>query len=928
MKKIYKIIALSFLLHLKLLAQAPSGGIVTYICNIANLDCRGPSAFVIDNNGNKWLGYNNNGTSTKITPQLMRFNGTVWDTFPHIPGKKVNALAVDGANNIWIGSNLGLLKFNGTTFTTYNISNSNLVNDTIISLACGNGNIYIGTQHGLSVYNGTTFTNYNHTINGMKSDSVYCITVENANTIWLGNLYGLEKFNGTNFSFYSVLNGPYAKVTCIYIDPQNIKWIGTNAKDAIRYDDVNFTGVFNFIGGWAALQELSCGTSGNPYYPNPSVNNICKGPTGGVYISNGVQGLIGNPFEVFSNGKITLWPYTGGIITQYDYTSNKLFGAYTDGVYIAEINYTDTSIYKGIMGGCNPDRRELLLDINNVSAIILDNADSHRDYSAGVPGYSVPKQKNNKTLFASSFWLGGYNGNTLHTSAMTYREDGFDFWPGPLDTTNATTDSATSMPYDHIWKINRYDIANFTYNWNAGNIQNGTFIPDATILTWPAQGTGNFTRKLAPYIDVNHNGVYDPIHDGDYPDIKGDQMLWHVFNDNLGIHEETGGLHFGVEVHASAYAFICPNIADSDLVLNNTTFYNYKIFNRSKNKYDSCFVSAWMDSDLGDYQDDYIGCDVMNNFGYTYNGENYDYDVGSVTGYHDKLPAFACNILNGPIANSNDGLDNNNNGVIDEPNEKCLQSGLIYYNDTGLPTNGTPVAQQPKAFYNLMKSVWENGTPVTYGANGLTTGNTPCHFLFPGNSDPYGIGLGGSIANPVTPTGNYGATGWTEQQAGNQYGDRRFISNIGPFTMQPGGVYEIDWALVFSQDTINCVGNNTCILPRMVQDNQRIKRWFDANNFPSCLSLIGLGIKQNTIEQLEVTLYPNPASNNVYIEFAVSYKKLTIEVFDILGKLILGLQYNNESRYAIIPVTDLQTGIYMVKIKSDVGYTVKKFIKE
>jgi hypothetical protein len=924
MKKLYIYIVIS-LVSFKLLAQVPAGGVVTNTSNIPNLLCNGLSSFVIDNNGNKWLGFNNNNAGTHICPQLMRFNGATWDTFPHIPGKKVNALAVDAQNNIWIGGDSGLVIYNGTTYTTFNTSNSNIVSDTIVSLAFGNGNVYIGTQHGLSVFNGTTFTNYNRVNNNLKSDTVYCITVESANTIWLGDKYGLEKFNGTNFSFYSVLNGANAKVTCVYIDSQNIKWIGTAANGAIRYDNVNFTSQLNFIGGWPTLQELTCGTAGA--LTPTSISSICKGPLGGVYIVGGTLSTM----EIFSNGKPILWPYTGGLFNQYDYTSNKMFSASKSGLYNAKVSYIDTTFYKGTTGGCNPfgggvSAGKALLDINNVCAIILDNADAHWDYSASVSGYSVPKQKNTKPLFASAFWLGGYGNNALHTAAMTYRQNGVDFWPGPLDTTTAKTDTATSYAYNKIWKVNRYDIANFIYNYNAGNVQNGSFIPDANILTWPATGTGNYAHKMAPFIDVNNNGIYDPMHDGDYPAIKGDQMLWHVFNDNFSAHGETGGLPFGVEVHASAYAFTCPGITDSNMVLNNTTFYNYKIFNRSQNKYDSCFVSAWMDADLGNYQDDYVGCDVMNNFGYIYNGDNYDQDVGGNIGYHDQLPAFACNVLNGPLANINDSKDNNNNGIIDEPNEKCLQGGFNSYNNSGDPLDGNP--QGYNQYYNLMASKWKNGTTMTYGNQGLTTGGTSCKFLYPGNSDPYGIGIGGSIANPITPTGNYGTTGWTEKQAINAPGDRRFMTNIGPFTMQPGGVYDIDWALVFSQDTTSCLDSNTCILSRMVQDNKRVKHWFDNNSFPSCLNLVGVGVKQNTSPQLDVKLYPNPANNNMYLEFGVSQKNVTIEIYDMLGKLVHGFQYNDESKYAVVPVNDLQSGIYIIKVKSNEGYTVKKFIKE
>ncbi len=550
-----------------------------------------------------------------------------------------------------------------------------------------------------------------------------------------------------------------------------------------------------------------------------------------------------------------------------------------------------------------------------------------------MPKYFDNKQNNTSPLFASSIWIGGYNNSTIHMAAMTYRQNGMDFWPGPLDPSTATINNATMNAYNQVWKVNRFDIANFIYAWNAGNVQNHSFIPTASIVNWP--GNSPYTgQMLAPYVDYNNDGYYNYMN-GDYPLIKGDQMIWSVFNDKAySVHGETGGAAMGIEVHASAYAFTCPNSVDSNVVLNNSTFYNYQIFNRSTNKYDSTYIGLWMDSDLGNYQDDYIGCDVMNDFGYTYNGDNYD-DDALFPGYHTNLPVFACNILGGPLADAVDSIDNNHNCLVDEPGERCMMSGFNYYNNTGSSLNGNPNGYN--AYYNLMASKWEQGGPMTYGASGLTAGSTPCKYLYPGNSDPLGYGLGykpfSSSTNcvpalPIVPPGNYGATGWTEGQAGNQPGDRRFMVNVGKFTMQPGGMYELDYALVLSQDSANCNSNAACAITRAVADNQRVKRWFNTNTYPSCLSLAGVGIKQNAAPQLNLTLYPNPANTNVYVEFATAQKNVTIEVFDMLGNLVQGLQYNELGKYAIIPVNTLQNGVYLVKIQSAEGFVNRKFIKE
>ena len=943
MKKLYTLGLVASMKAATLFGQTYNGGalgVLSYYPNIQGataINYSYISAFVIDNAGNKWMGFSSGKTNSF---QLLEYNGTQWDSFPGFkaisPTNKVYALAVDATNSLWIGSNAGLTKYNGSTFTTYNTANSNLISDTIISLACISGNIYAGTRKGLAVFNGTSFTNYNHANNGMKSDTVICITAEGPSVVWFGSAYGLEKFNGSTFSFNYVAPATAADtVNCIYIDAQNNKWLGTSAHGVIKYDNTTFS----------TMQQLLPNSTSQDFigYGNlPTiVKSICKGPNGGVFfgtstdtiksgkpfISNGSYEIVGtqlNYYSGVSTGVLENYPNANSCYStlQHDVGSNKIF--FSANYNNFSLNSFNASQYSSLdISGSN----SAFLDINNVNTSITANSDSHWDNTSGKGKYFAPKQSNASPLHGASMWIGGYANKNLRTAAMTYRQNGVDFWPGPVDTTTGKTDSATVLAYDKAWKVNRYDIANFIYNWNAGKVQNGTFVPVANILNWPAHGTGNYSRNMAPFVDVNHNGIYDPIHDGDYPLIKGDQMIWTVFNDVFNKHGETGSQgNLGIEVHASAYAFVCPNIADSNVVLNNTTFYNYQIFNRGQNQIDSTKISLWVDSDLGNYQDDYIGCNVMNNFGYTYNGDNYDADVNGVPGYHSNLPVFACNVLNGPLANPNDGIDNNNNGVIDEAGEHCLMNGFTYYNNTGSAFNGNP--SNGIGYYNLMNNRWENASVITYGGAGLGAGGEPCHYLFPGTSDPYGIGLGGSIANPVTPVGSYSTNGWTEGQAGNQPGDRRFMVNIGPFTMVPGGMYELDYAFVFTQDSVNCLGDASCPINRSVKDNQQVKRWFDTNSFPSCLSLNGLGIKQNNLQTIDVQLYPNPANNNVYIEFTASQKAVTIEVFNLLGNLISGAQYSELNKYATIPVAALQSGVYLIKIQTAEGFTTKKFVKE
>jgi hypothetical protein len=916
MKKLYFLILALLALSGKNIAQ--STGVTNYTCTIMQSSASSfalRSALAIDNAGNKWIGLNS-GTTTSF--QLIRYNSitTTWDTFPHIPGRKVNALAVDASNNLWIASNGGLIMFNGSVYTYYNRAGSGILSDTINTIACGGGNVYMGTNHGLSVFNGSTFTNYNQALSGLSHDTIFSITYENSNTIWLGNRGGLEKFNGITFNYYGLGSVGNDKVNCIYIDQTNNKWLGTNTNGVVKFDNINFNTMqqlfnqYTIIGGVWPKQTFS----------------ICKGPTGGVsfelasfsnptLISAGLVEVNGTQTTLYHGVGVV----SGHAIFQCDASSNKIFFINTGGtIGTGVILFSfDTALYVGppfIIQNSN----STFLDINNVGALITANDDMGWD--GGNHRYYVPSTTTLSTLFASSLWIGGYHNGGLRVAAMTYRQNGMDFWPGPLDTINDTIDVATENAFNRVWKIDRFDVANFIYNWGAGTVQSGAFVPPADFLSWPGNGTGSYAHNLAPYVDLNGNGIYDPIHDGDYPLIKGDQMIWRVFNDKANKHTETGGAPMGIEVQASAYAFICPNIADSNRVLNYTTFYNYKITNRSQDKIDSCIVANWMDTDLGNYQDDYIGCDVMNNYGFTYNGDNND-----SLGYGYNLPVFACNVLSGPPADIGDGRDNNNNGIIDEANEKCMMGTFTYYTNTGDPQTGNPMTNAPIQYYNLINSKWKNGTPMTYGTNGTFATNPACKHLFPGMSDPYGITLGGSIASPVAPPVN----DWTQYTAMVVKNDMRFITGSGPFTMNAGGTYEIDYAFVFSQDSANCYGaSDTCTLARAKQDNIRVKHWFDTNTFPSCLNLSAVGIQKIEAQQLDLKVYPNPSNDNLYIEFKEAKEKTTVEIFDMLGNVVKGAIFNDASKYISIPIENLTSGVYSIRIKTGNSFVVKKFVKE
>ncbi len=542
------------------------------------------------------------------------------------------------------------------------------------------------------------------------------------------------------------------------------------------------------------------------------------------------------------------------------------------------------------------------LDINEVNAGLLNRGDMFWDiFGSQGARYEVPKNSGLNANFASALWMGGIdNGSQLHQAAMTYRQTGVDYWPGPLDTISGTIDSITSDAYNKIWKINRFKVEEFKYNFSNGAVQSGVYTVDNDIITWPAIGTGNFTRKLAPFVDVNSDGLYKPLVDGDYPDIKGDQMCYWIFNDNLHPHTETGSAALKVEVHASAYAYTCSTITDSLKALNYTTFYNYKIFNRSVQNYHSTYLGIWNDVDLGWYLDDYVGCNPSNNYGYAYNATAIDGN-GQSGAYGAKPPMLSTVILNGPLAVPNDSIDNNNNGIIDEAGEKNLMTHFLYFNNNNSPVNGNPSAGDD--FYQYLTGTWRNGVHVTYGGDG-TTGATPSNFMFDG-----------------VPSG----TGWDEVSSGNAPSDRRFVMSCGPFNLNAGADVDFDYAIVYTRDTASAYTIQN-LYQKNKADVNKIKQWFDVNSFPSCLAL-NVGIADVKPINNELFIYPNPANNIIIIDFKTTSKNYSLKIYDITGRVVKNIGHITPPTNTV-NISDFKSGIYLVNYVDDNTSLTKRFVKQ
>jgi len=76
-----------------------------------------------------------------------------------------------------------------------------------------------------------------------------------------------------------------------------------------------------------------------------------------------------------------------------------------------------------------------------------------------------------------------------------------------------------------------------------------------------------------------------------------------------------------------------------------------------------------------------------------------------------------------------------------------------------------------------------------------------------------------------------------------------------------------------------------------------------------------------------LTVYPNPANNEIRIHsIGAQVNKGTYEITDAMGQLVKASKVNKED--TAIDISDLAIGIYYLKIKTEDGYWIGKFLKE
>lgn len=303
----------------------------------ANLPSNEVEAITQDNSGSIWIGTYNQA--------IAKFDGTNWTThdFSHLftaNNVLTYCIEVDNQSNVWVGTNEGLLRFDGSTWQLYDTQNvGNMFHDVWAMEIDNQGDLWLAS-FGVYKFNGTSFQNMTDTTGIFIYGDAFLFEDSNDN-LWVNNGFGtIGKFDGSTWTEYSSMNGqiPFATTHTMGENPtgeiyftaqdsgkyifQNGNWIQENIADAIPLDEGNLTTYFydNQGNEWLANGLNIIKNDGQNITPVHIVNQSIAG--------NNIQNIeVHNGIKYFVSNK-TINTYDGISWGTYDFPDSLFSGWY------------------------------------------------------------------------------------------------------------------------------------------------------------------------------------------------------------------------------------------------------------------------------------------------------------------------------------------------------------------------------------------------------------------------------------------------------------------------------------------------------------------------------------------------------------------------------------------------------------------------
>lgn len=216
----------------------------------------------LDKSGDMWFATSQEG--------VYKYDGrsfTQYNLDNGLCGNDISTIIEDQDGFYWFGTENGLCKYDGNNFTTiaipeypkksawldkyYPMINPNAVTH---MLQDKRGDFWIGSNcAGLYKYNGKEYESYLQEEGNLMPDSMHhnaisALVEDKRGDIWIGSFShgGISQFNGNEFIHHALYDGiGDGMISSIYIDSQERMWVGTRNGGIYQYDGESFVALQN-----------------------------------------------------------------------------------------------------------------------------------------------------------------------------------------------------------------------------------------------------------------------------------------------------------------------------------------------------------------------------------------------------------------------------------------------------------------------------------------------------------------------------------------------------------------------------------------------------------------------------------------------------------------------------------------------------------
>ncbi len=256
----------------------------------------------------------------------------------------VNAVIQDKEGYIWLGTQDGLNKYDGISFTIYNYrkqDSASLSNPHIRTLfECTDNFIWIGTESGgLNRFNKLTgkfqsFQNDRNNASSISHNNVRSILEDDSKNIWVATFGGgLNIFNKSTNSFKRItgktsdgIDVSELRIESMLLDNKQTLWIGTNDKGLFSYDIIkNKWNHFNVGGNNNRISALAINDNNHLWVGSYGSGLFVFDKKNNEFVRYNIQLSSDFVVKILPDNKKRIWIGTyGGGLNLYDLQSKEL----------------------------------------------------------------------------------------------------------------------------------------------------------------------------------------------------------------------------------------------------------------------------------------------------------------------------------------------------------------------------------------------------------------------------------------------------------------------------------------------------------------------------------------------------------------------------------------------------------------------------